>query len=119
MAYTPVDRMVQSTGNLYWTSHTLNEFGASSASVYRASKGSTPGAERALYTEWGSGYFSFGDLTYASTNDWYGYFVVNYPASGVSQIKRIPLAGGAAAAVPSRRSARTRTSAIWASTARG
>lgn len=96
MAHTPVDRMVQSTGNLYWTSHVLNEFGASSASVYRASKGSTPGAERALYTEWGSGYFFFGDLTYAATNDWYGYFVANYPASGVSQIKRIPLAGGAA-----------------------
>ncbi len=96
IASTPVDRMVQSTGNLYWTSHVLNEFGASSASVYRASKGSTPGAERALHTEWGSGYFYFGDLTYASTNDWYGYFVANYPASGVSQIKRVPLAGGSA-----------------------
>jgi hypothetical protein len=96
LAYGPVDRMVQSTGNLYWTSHGSNELGDSAAAVYRASKSTTPGAERALYVERRSVPFSFGDLTYASAGDWYAYFVANYPATGVSQIKRIPLAGGPA-----------------------
>jgi hypothetical protein len=91
-------RLIQSTGNLYWTTYNLNEFGPSSASVYRASKTSTPGSERLLYRESATGgFFYFGDLTYASVGGvWYGYFVANYTQLGISQIKRIPLAGGAA-----------------------
>jgi hypothetical protein len=90
-------RLIQSTGNLYWTTHNLNEFGPSTASVYRASKSSTPGNERLLYREIRSGAFHFGDITYANVGGvWYGYFVANYLDLGVSRIKRIPLAGGAA-----------------------
>jgi hypothetical protein len=96
LAYTPVDRLAQSTGNLYWTTHYLNEFGPSSATVYRASKSNSPGLEQALYTEYFNGWFYFGDLTYALTSDWYGYFVANYPSSGISRIKRVPLTGGSA-----------------------
>ena len=96
LAYTPVDRLAQSTGNLYWTTHYLNEFGPSAATVYRASKSNSPGLEQALYTEYFNGWFYFGDLTYALTYDWYGYFVANYPSSGVSRIKRVPLTGGSA-----------------------
>lgn len=96
VAHTSVDRLVQSTGNLYWTSHFLNEFGPSSATVYRASKTSTPGAERVLYQETGPGFFYFGDITYPETDTRFGYFVANYPATNTSHIKRVPLAGGAA-----------------------
>ena len=94
LAYTSVDRLEQSTGNLYWTSHYINEFGPSAATVYRASKSTAPGQEQALYTEYANGWFYFGDLTYAYTYDWHAYFVANYPSSNVSQIKRVPLAGG-------------------------
>jgi hypothetical protein len=94
LAYTHVDRMVQSTGNLYWTSHYRDEFNPPTATVYRASKWNTPGSERALYTETGTGAFYFGDLTYANAGDYYAYFVANYPDTGTSQIKRVPLAGG-------------------------
>jgi hypothetical protein len=90
LAYTGVDRLEQSTGNLYWTSHYINEFGPSAASVYRASKTTSPGHEQALYTEYANGWFYFGDLTYAYTYDYHAYFVANYPSSNVSQIKRVP-----------------------------
>ena len=96
LAYTGVDRLEQSTGNLYWTSHYVNEFGPSAASVYRASKTTSPGQEKALYTEYANGWFYFGDLTYAYTYDYHAYFVANYPSSNVSRIKRVPLAGGSA-----------------------
>ena len=94
LAYTGVDRLEQSTGNLYWTSHYINELGPSAATVYRASKSTSPGQEQALYTEYANGWFYFGDLTYAHTYDWHAYFVANHPSSNVSQIKRVPLAGG-------------------------
>ncbi len=96
LAWGPVDRLEQSTGNLYWTTHYLNEFGPSSATVYRASKSNSPGLEQALYTEYYNGWFYFGDLTYALTSNWYGYFAVNYPSSNISRIKRVPLTGGSA-----------------------
>jgi hypothetical protein len=83
--------MVQSTGNLYWTSHYRDEFNPPTAVVYRASKFSAPGSERVLYAETGTGLFHFGDLTYAHVGDFYAYFVANYPEAGVSQIKRVPL----------------------------
>jgi hypothetical protein len=96
LANTSVDRLAQSTGNLYWTSHYINEFGPSAATVYRASKSTSPGLEQPLYTEYLNGWIYFGDLTYALTSNWYGYFVANYPQSGVSRIKRVPLTGGSA-----------------------
>jgi hypothetical protein len=90
-------RLIQSTGNLYWTVYGINEFGPSSASVYRASKSNRPGEERLLYRETRDDYFYFGDITYANVGgSWYGYFVANYVTIGISQIKRVPLAGGAA-----------------------
>jgi len=92
-------RLVQSTGNLYWTSDYIDEFGPDFAGVYRTGKTSTPGQEILLYGESSDavGYFYFGGLTYALVNGvWYGYFTANYVTQGFTQIKRIPLAGGAA-----------------------
>lgn len=94
LAWGSVYRLKQSTGNLYWTRYSLNEFGPDSAYVYRASKSNTPGNERPLYSETRSDYFGIGDITYAYVGTWYGYFVVNYINLGISQIKRVPLAGG-------------------------
>jgi hypothetical protein len=94
IAYTQVDRMVQSTGNLYWTSHYRDEFHPPTATVYRASKWTTPGQERALYTETGTGSFYFGDLTYAYAGDYYAYFVATIPRAGCrrSSASRSPAA---------------------------
>lgn len=91
-------RLVQSTGNLYWTNNFINEFGPSFAGVYRTGKSDTPGSERLLYSESRSdGYFYFGDLAYANVGgSFFGYFAANYVDLGFTQIKRIPLAGGTA-----------------------
>ena len=94
LALGPVNRLIQSTGNLYWTTWSDNEVGPDSASVYRASKWNTPGSEILLSRESRSDRFFFGDLTYANPGTWYGYFVVNYADLGRSHIKRVPLAGG-------------------------
>jgi hypothetical protein len=94
-------RLVQSTGNLYWTSNGA-VFGDGGASIYRASKSNVPGQETLLYSEavtpqtYGNGN-QFSALTWAKIGDgWYGYFVANYPDPGMSQIKRVSLAGGEA-----------------------
>ncbi len=92
----PVD-LIASTGNLYWTSYAIDEFGPDSASVWRASKSNTPGSEILLYRESGdvADFRYFGSLCYAQISGaWFGYFVANY--GSVSQIKRIPLTGGSA-----------------------
>lgn len=82
-------RMVQSTGNLYFT-HNLSTYSA----VFRTSKSATPGAETVLYSETGTG-STFGDITHALVGGtFYGYFIAKYGST--AQIKRIPLAGGAA-----------------------
>ncbi len=40
---------------------------------------------------------NFEAITYANVGGtWYGYFVANYPSQNESQIKRVPLTGGAA-----------------------
>jgi hypothetical protein len=105
------DRLVQSTGNLYWTTNeatprlvaarTATAVSGSQVSQYtytatldRASKSDL--SPIALYTETSSTKTSFGALAYADVGTWYGYFVANYPSLGYSQIKRAPLAGGAA-----------------------
>ena len=89
-------RLIESRGNLYWSSnpwvievqHT-SKLDVSAPTIYRASKSSQPGEEVALYAEEGTG-GEFGALTFAKVEDeFYGYFVANYP--GMSQIKRIPL----------------------------
>ncbi len=92
----PVD-LIASTGNLYWTSYAIDEFGPDSASVWRASKSNTPGSEVLLYRESGdtADFRYFGSLCYANIGgNWFGYFVANYGAT--SQLKRVPLTGGAA-----------------------
>ena len=89
-------RLIQSRGNLYWSSNPYvieirdaPRAQVSAPSIYRASKLSQPGEEIALYAEQGTG-GEFGALTFAKVDDeFYGYFVANYAAS--SQIKRIPL----------------------------
>ncbi|HTW10716.1 MAG TPA: CHAP domain-containing protein [Acidimicrobiales bacterium] len=99
LAYTQPDRLVQSTGNLYWTAdQTLD--GVSYADVIRASKGNEPGQERVLYQQSqpaNSMPVDFEAITYADVGGtWYGYFVANYQAQDESEIVRVPLAGGAA-----------------------
>jgi surface antigen len=96
LSYASPDRLIQSTGNLYWTSDQTTS-GTSQADVYRASKGNTPGQETVLYEESSSTPVNFGAITYAEVaGTWYGYFVANYPSQDESQIKRVPLAGGTA-----------------------
>jgi hypothetical protein len=99
---TPI-RLVQSTGNLYWSSNPAvieirqtSKLQVSAPTIFRAAKSSQPGEEVPLYVEPDpSGETEFWALTFAEVDDeFYGYFVANY--EGVSQIKRIPLAGGPA-----------------------
>ncbi|HEX6738003.1 MAG TPA: hypothetical protein VF310_07030 [Vicinamibacteria bacterium] len=91
----PVD-LIASTGNLYWTYHDTEEGGAS---IWRASKDTSPGEERLLYQETGN-VFLFGSLVFANVSgSWFGYFLAHYQdasGGGTSYLKRIPLAGGAA-----------------------
>ena len=93
LSYTSPTRLVQSTGNLYWTTNSYNRSSATyTSTVYRASKTNTPGDEITLFSKSSATPFSFGDLTYAEAGGtWYGYFVVNYPDAGYSQIARIGL----------------------------
>jgi surface antigen len=95
---TQPSRLIQSTGNLYWTvNQTVGETGY--AYLYRTSKDSQPGDERVLYQQSGSGDSApdFGAITYANVGGtWYGYMVVNYLYASESQIVRVPLAGGPA-----------------------
>src|SRR5579863_10271023 len=114
LSYSHPNRLLQSTGNLYWTAAQSAQVvgaqtvkgiaaqavpGTSEAVVYRASKTNQPGQERILYQEpsvLGSP-VNFQAITYANVGgSWYGYFVANYPLHQESQIKRVPLAGGAA-----------------------
>jgi len=86
--------VVESQGNLYWTmNRTLFGFPVRySNTVYRASKGSAPGQETALYTETSTSPFYFGSIAFGMANGvWYGYFVVDYSTQSV--IKRVPLDG--------------------------
>jgi surface antigen len=99
LSYTQPDRLVQSTGNLYWTADQTQD-GTSQADVFRASKDNEPGQERALYQESlpaSSRPVDFEAITYANVGGtWYGYFVANYPWQDESQVMRVPLAGGTA-----------------------
>jgi hypothetical protein len=97
VAFTSPTGLVSSTGNLYWTSTVADEFGADVSTVWRASKGNVPGSERVLYREFGDDRF-FGNIVWANPGAFFGYFVANYNVGGtlVSQIKRVPLAGGPA-----------------------
>jgi surface antigen len=100
-------RLIQSTGNLYWTANQTLD-GSSQADVFRASKDNEPGQEQLLYQESApatSGSVAFDAITYANVGGtWYGYFVANYrvsagpgePVQNESQIKRVPLTGGSA-----------------------
>ncbi len=87
-------RLIQSTGNLYWTAN----HGISQADVYRASKDNEPGQERILYQAPATSTpVDFEAITYANVEGtYYGYFVANYPSQNESQIMQVPLAGGAA-----------------------
>ena len=98
-------RLIQSTGNLYWSSDPwvieiqhASKLNVPAPAIFRASKSSQPGEEVALYTEPGAGgewtSSEFGALTFAKADDeFYGYFVANYTdkSQTTSQIKRIPL----------------------------
>ncbi|HTT91289.1 MAG TPA: CHAP domain-containing protein [Acidimicrobiales bacterium] len=96
LSYAQPGRLVQSTGNLYWTAD-QTQGSEWQADVFRASKGNEPGQERALYQESSSAPVDFEAITYANVGGtWYGYFVANYPGQDQSQLMRVPLAGGAA-----------------------
>jgi hypothetical protein len=97
LSYTQPGRVIQSTGNLYWTAN-QTQAGMSQVDVFRASKDNKPGQELILYQESQSATspVDFAAITYANVGGtWYGYFVANYPAEAESQIMRVPLAGGA------------------------
>jgi surface antigen len=114
LSYSRPNRLLQSTGNLYWTAAQTAKViaaqsvqgmaaqavqGTSEAVVYRASKTNQPGQERILYQETSSPLspVNFEAITYANVGgSWYGYFVANYPLQHVSRIKRVPLTGGTA-----------------------
>lgn len=86
-------RLIQSTGNLYWSSNAGIQ-----SSIYRASKSSQPGEEIVLHNEIDpTNETYFGALTFAKVDDEFvGIFVANY--SYASEIKLVPLAGGASGA---------------------
>jgi len=96
LSHTQPARLIQSTGNLYWTAdQTLD--GSSQADVFRASKDNEPGQEQILYQESTSKPVDFEAITYANVGGtYYGYFVANYPSQNESQILQVPLTGGAA-----------------------
>jgi surface antigen len=101
LSYSQPDRLIQSTGNLYWTADQTVQ-GKTTAVVYRASKANEPGQEHILYQESSlpASRVDFEAITYADVaGAWYGYFVANYASyrsQHESQIKRVPLTGGAA-----------------------
>jgi hypothetical protein len=98
VAFSSPRGLVASTGNLYWTSTSADEFGPDVSTVWRAGKDNVPGSEVALYRESGDDR-SFGNVVFASPGGaFFGYFVATYqtPAGLTSQIKRVPLTGGAA-----------------------
>lgn len=100
VAYSSPSGLIASTGNLYWTSTSYDEFGLDASTVWRASKDNVPGSEYVLYREYGDDRW-FGAIVYANPGAYYGYFVANYltPAGVVSQIKRVPLTGGSAVVI--------------------
>jgi hypothetical protein len=100
VAYSSPNGLIASTGNLYWTSTSYEEFGPDVSTVWRAGKNNVPGNERVLYREYGDDRF-FGSIVYANPGAFYGYFVANYQTAGglISQIKRVPLTGGPAVVI--------------------
>jgi hypothetical protein len=100
VAYSSPTGLIASTGNLYWTSTAVDEFGADVSTVWRAGKYNVPGNETALWREYGDDR-SFGDIVFANPGTFYGYFVAHYrtQAGMVSRIKRVPLAGGSAVVI--------------------
>jgi hypothetical protein len=88
LSSTGATRLIQSTGNLYWSSNSGEPPSSITSAIFRASKSNQPGEEVQLYAE--TGQTDFEALTFAKVNnEFYGYFVANY--GNVSQIKRIPL----------------------------
>jgi hypothetical protein len=89
--------LIQSTGNLYWTANSRAANSDYVGTVYRASKSNLPGQESILYQEESATPLNFGEIKWAEVNgQFYAYFVVNYPAKGISKIKRVSLSGGPA-----------------------
>ena len=100
VAYSSPTGLIASTGNLYWTSKAVDEFGPDVSTVWRAGKDNVPGNEIVLYRESGDDRW-FGDIVYANPGTFYGYFVAHYQTPGgmSSQIKRVPLTGGSAVVI--------------------
>jgi hypothetical protein len=106
LSFTRPTRLIQSTGNLYWSSNPpLLERQVSLPTIFRASKSSQPGEEIALYTETppDNGSLEFGALTFAKLEgSFFLFFVANYSdqhGNSTSQIKSISLDGGNAVGV--------------------
>lgn len=93
VANSQAQRLVQSTGNLYWTANVQVFRGVWEARVYRTGKTSRPGSETVIFRTRHLGTTSIGSLTYALVaGNWYGFTVLNQ--GGYSRIVRFPLAGG-------------------------
>jgi hypothetical protein len=100
VAFSSPNGLVASTGNLYWTSTAVDEFGPDVSTVWRAGKNNVPGNESVLYREFGDDRF-FGSIVFANPGAFFGYFIANYitPTGVTSQIKRVPLTGGQAVVI--------------------
>jgi hypothetical protein len=102
LSYSSPARLIQSTGNLYWTSNTYDPFRAApyESFVWRAAKTNMPGHEIPIFSQSSATPFSFGDVTYAQVaGNWYGYFVFNNPVTRTSRIERIGLTPTASATI--------------------
>jgi hypothetical protein len=84
--------LIQSTGNLYWTYSTSEEFSTNWGTAYRMSKAGKPNTAREIY-KLRDGFFL--SLTYAKVGGvWYGYVSDQYLRGNVTtRIIRFPLDG--------------------------
>ncbi len=86
-------RLVQSSGNLYWTSNQTGPAGTVVSRIHRTSKAAIAGSERVLYETKHTGGIQFAGITWSKVGQtWWGFVVINNPVSKTTQIKRFSLA---------------------------
>ncbi|HTE51941.1 MAG TPA: hypothetical protein VK698_13900 [Kofleriaceae bacterium] len=98
--------LVAAADFLYWTSQEIDAAGPDSASVWRGSTNTHPGAEGLIYRQLGdsneTSFYGFGEVAQVSTaGGSFTFFVNNYSVDGFTgaYILRVPSAGGGVAVV--------------------